>query len=85
MLEACFLGRGKVHGSLAAVGTTVDNNPFWIVVACENMMSKVYTNHRGEAGISLNQIKLKAYEIVETKSSLVIQRAFGIDHFFALG
>lgn len=46
MPVACFVGRGKVHGSLAAVGTTVDSDPFWVVVEYENMISKVYTSNK---------------------------------------
>ena len=46
MPVACFLGRGKVHGLPAAVGTTVDGNSLWVVAVLEGMISKMYTNNR---------------------------------------
>ena len=46
MPVACFLGRGKVHGSLAAVGTTVDSDPLNYGAKFVATISKVYTNSR---------------------------------------
>ena len=46
MPVACFLGRGKVHGSLAAVGTTVDSDPLWVVAGYENTISKVCKGYK---------------------------------------
>ena len=46
MPVACFLGRGKVHGLPAAVGTTVDGNSLDIAPAFEGAISKVGINCR---------------------------------------
>ena len=46
MPVACFLGRGKVYGLPAAVGTTVDGNSLDIAPAFEGAISKVGSNCR---------------------------------------
>ena len=46
MPVACFSGRGKVHGSLAAAGTTVDSDPLWVVVVHEGTIPKVCKGYK---------------------------------------